>query len=489
MLKKRFAALVSVFMILFICTTLLAAPVAGAAAPLYSGSGTTDGSSDSGGDVSAPGGVEITGYYVQVNGVVPSKITKGMGIGVNLTILDAREEAKSIGAANLSVAGRLNTSSFRAMSANAIHMGIPYNTPNGIAYDVYLELVYLGTGNSIQLDLYYESHDIPIYPLTLTLNQCIPTEDEGSTEVKGTGFVLRSASYGEGKVEAGTTFNLSAEVMATNGAAAVENVTVGVTPPEQITLAEGTSIAYVGTVAPNQVIPVNFSLTPGANTEDGSYTVAIDIKGVNANDGSEVSATINFTIPVIQPERFEIFESQLPSYLMIGMDDGSGFGSVTLVNQGKGAVSNVSVEVVGDGLATEEGKEYLGHIAGGEQKTADFLLMGMQAGEVQAKVVVSYESTSGEKKTLEQEFTVLVEDGGGMIDPMPIEPMPEEPQGGMPVWGWVLIVVGVIIAVVIVLIVLLRRRKAKKAALEQADLEEDDEDDDFENDEHSPDAQ
>lgn len=489
MLKKRFAVLVSMLMVLMFSATLLAAPTALAATvPLLSATPGGD-SSDSGGDpIAAPGGVEITGYYIQTGGVVPSKITKGMGIGLLLDITDARPEVLTHGANNLYVASRLNTASFRAMSNNATHVRQqPHAVTNGIQYQIYYELIYTGSGTTFQADLYYEDPwgntlDFPVYPLSLTLNQCVPDEGEGSTEVKGTGFVLKSASYGGGKVEAGKNFTLSAEVLATNGGTNVENVTVSITPPEQISIAEGGSMSYIGTVAPNQVVPVNFLLFPGANIEDGSYTVAIDIKGVSASDGSDVSATMNFTVPVIQPERFEIFESQLPGYLTLGMDDGSGYGSITLVNQGKGTVSNVSVEVVGDGLSTEEGKEYLGHIAGGEQKTADFLLLAMEPGEIEARVVVSYESTTGEKKTLEQEFTVMVEDGG-FIDPgLPIEPMPEEPTGGFPIWGWVLIVVGVIIAAIIVLVVVLRRRKAKKAALEQADLEDEDDFDDDDDD-------
>lgn len=491
MLKKRFAVLVSMLLVLMFSATLLSPAALAVSVPLLSGNtgGTTGGTNGEGegGDTPAPGGVEITGYYVQTGGVVPSKITKGMGIGLSMTILDKREETVNIDVAHIDVAARLNTSSFRVMNANAIRADAPVSTANGLSYYIYLELVYLGVGNSVQLDLYYNhkgtqvAHDVPVYPLSLTLNQCVPTEGEGGTEVKGTGFVLKSASYGEGKVEAGKNFTLSAEVLATNGGTNVENVTVSITPPEQITLAEGGSMAYVGTVAPNQVVPVNFQLFPGGNIEDGSYTIAIDIKGVSASDGSDVSATMNFTVPVIQPERFEIFESQLPGYLTIGMDDGSGYGSVTLVNQGKGTVSNVSVEVVGDGLSTEEGKEYMGHIAGGEQKTADFLLVAMEPGQIEAKVVVTYESTSGEQKTLEESFSVMVEEG--YIDPgMPVEPMPEETQG-FPAWGIALIVVGIVIAAVIVLIVVLRRRKAKRAALEQADLEDNDEDDGFDDEE------
>lgn len=511
MLKTRVLALVAAIVASLMIGSAAAPSAAALGTPLYndiepasSSSDSTDGDGegDDGTDtpISAASGVEITSYKVQSFGVVPDKITDGMAIGLEVTLTDMREEVleyinakyknkkdlKKVG-----VDGRLNTDSFNFQSQDSFHQKsnlrrVEINGRQGIQYKLHFDLIYIGTGNTFNIDLFYKNKDsgkaldIPIYPLSLTLNQCVEAKeesDEGKEPVvKGTGFVLKSANYGGGNVTAGKEFILSAEVLATNGNTNVENVTVTITPPEEITLAEGSSIAYVGTVAPNQTVPVSFKLFPGANIEDGSYSISVDIRGVDSHEGAEVTTQMTFSVPVAQPERFEIFESQLPDYMMMGMDDGSGMASITLVNQGKSTVNNVSAEIVSEGISSDEGRQYLGHIAGGEEKTADFMLVANEAGEVNAQILVTYENARGDVKTLKQEFMVQVEDGGMIDEPIgePID-VPAEPQG-FPIWGWVLIVVAIIVVVVIVLVVVVKKRKAKQAALDAEDLEDDDED-------------
>lgn len=493
--KKALVLSVALFMVMVLgATSVLASSVGG---------GSSVGSGGSGGSsvtppVTAPGGLEITGYTLDPN---YDKITKGMVFGIRLEITDKREEVqeymKSVSNSHppeMRVNVRENTASFTVpgdadRSFDLWTPSVPQNS-GWFVYDIYLPLTYTGVGNTLQCDIYYsldgKTMSIPIYPLTLTLNQCVEyqepvssTPESSGVTVKGTGFVLKSISYGEGNLNAGERFTLNAELLSTNGTTKVENVTVGLTPPKEISLAEGSSLLYVGTVKPNQTIPVQFVLVPGANTENGSYTITIDVKGINSKDGTEVSAQMSVTVPVVQPERFEIFNTQLPSNLVANMD--GEYSSITLVNEGKGSVSNVSVEIVGEGLSTEEGKQYLGHIGGGEQKSADFYITASMAGQIDAQVLVTYESAQGEKKTLTFDFSVMVEDmgdfGDGGMDPsFPIEPMPEE-NAGFPMWGWALIILAVVGGGVAALVVIRKKRKAKRAAEELEELGEDDDED------------
>jgi hypothetical protein len=311
----------------------------------------------------------------------------------------------------------------------------------------------------------------------LTLNQCVPAPETKPEDdvTKGTGVVLKDARYADGQtVYAGEAFTLSAVILATNGDVPVENVTVSFAPPEKLTLDEGSSVAYVGTMNPNQSVPVSVRLFPGANVEEGTYTVNIDISGINQKTGETVTAQAKVSIPILQPERFEIFNAQLPSDLTAGMDDGMGYTSITLVNKGKGTVANVSVEIVGAGLTTDEGKQYIGNVAPGEQKSSDFNLHAETPGQVDGMVIVTYENARGEEKTIERGFAVNV------MEAAPMEPdsgfdggeMPVE-QAGPPNWLWILIAAAVI-AVVVTLLV--KRARKKKKAREE-DFLDDDEDD------------
>lgn len=433
------------------------------------------------------GGLQVTGYRLENNNSglnTTDQIHKYNTLTVVLTIHDDRDTV--IANPPNAPLGRLNTDSF-TMPIDGFASSPPNNTGNGITYEVrFQNMTYTGIGKVFRCDLFYnDNQSIPVVSYELTIHQCVEyvapsssseasSSSSSSAVVKGTGFVLQQASYGQDTVYAGQPFTLTATLLATNGDHNVENVTVGITPAKELSLQDGSSLAYIGTVKPGQSVPAEFRLIPGANVEAGSYTAVIDIKGVDAKTGEAVSASVSISVPVVQPERFEIFSTQLPSDMTANTDDGSGYGTITLVNQGKGAVANVAVEIVGAGLTTEEGKQYVGHVNGGEQKTADFNIKASEPGQIAAQVVVSYENTRGEKKELTYEFTLTVEDGGmmdpGMMDPMP---MPEpEPQGGMPVWGWVLIALAVV-AIVVVAIILLKKRKAKKAAALEDDYDED----------------
>jgi hypothetical protein len=441
------------------------------------------GSSES---VPPPDSLEITGYTITkrgVDGAFTGSILKGDVVTVEVSFLDTRIKNGVV-----TPVAAINTASFSLWNSSDIKLpGQVAAGTGGCSYTIRFEnTVYTGTGTSFAFDISYAGTAYPSVLKDIPFNKAVPSEKETTDPAKPstdktTGFVLKDARYGDGSIYAGQAFVLSASILATNGVSAVENVSVSFAPPEQLTLSDGSSVVYVGTMAPGASAPVSLTLLPNANITEGSYTVSIKVNGVNQKTGEAVTADMTVSIPILQPERFEIFNTKLPTDLTAGMDDGMGFGSITLVNRGKGAVSNVSVEVIGNGLSTDEGRQYIGNVNGGEQKTADFNIQAAEPGSVDALVVVSYENVRGEQKTLEQAFQVNVMEGmdPGMVDPGMIDPgmdpgMEGEGAGGIKPWMW--IVIGAAAAAA-VSIVLLRRRKKRLAAAEAAlDYTDDDED-------------
>jgi hypothetical protein len=435
------------------------------------------------------GGLRVVSYSVQtVDGnEYTGRIHMGDHINIVLKVYDDRPFLANYSAGDKPAPdARLNTESFTIPSQSNITVLDVALAGSGWTYTLrFGDLVYTGAQNTFRCEIFYKNDIAEAVPYESVLYQCVVYEAPALPEqpetpevvVKGTGFVLKSAGYGQSAVYAGQPFTLSATVLATNGDHNVENVTIGVTPPKELSLQDGSSLVYVGTVAPGQSVPVSFSLVPAADMEEGSSSILLDIKGIDAKSGTEIMAQATVSVPVLQPERFEIFSTQLPTDLMMGMDDGSGYGSVTLVNQGRGTVSNVSVEIVGEGLSTEEGKQYLGHIAGGEQKTAEFTFTATMPGQIAANVLVTYESR-GEQKELTHEFSVSVEDAAlpefddGMqgLDPGMEEPAPST---GFPVWGWILIAAGVAVAAVLLAVRRIRKKRAGEAdAFDDEDDEE-----------------
>lgn len=445
------------------------------------------------------GGLTVTGYRLThgpSNENFTGTLEKGGSLTVILTVYDNRTVLAGFDQSNMvHPVGRLNTNSFTIPNQNQVlasSVQKSYPTPasgtgqsGAWTYElIFQNMTYTGVGNEFKCDIFYEGNNVvEVSTYSLKIEQCIPyvapsssdsSSSSSSATVKGTGFVLKEASYGQETIYAGQQFTLSATMLATNGDSSLENVSCTIVPPKEISLASGNSMSYFGTAKPNQAIPVTFDLVPGANVENGSYTVVLDVKGINAKTGEAVSASVSISIPVVQPERFEIFKTQFPTDLIMNNNDGQGYGSITLVNQGKGQVANVSVDIIGQGLTTEDGKQYLGHIAGGEQKTADFNILASEPGKINAQAQVTYESTTGEIKTLTYDFSINVEDMGDMgeIDPgmMPPPEMIEEPKAGPPLWVWILIGAVVLIAAIVVGRIVLKKRKAKKAAeLEDTD--------------------
>ena len=436
--------------------------------------------------------LKVTSYSITGNG---NPIYTNNVVNLDINVFDERIVSSSSPAYEVKPVVSLNTESFTLSAAG--DCSVPTITPTGARYTIsFTGLKYTGKGKTFSCWVSYldtkgapatpVNVPLPMEEVTITLDQCViysppePTLPPPEIEIKGTGFVLKEAYYGDGEpVYAGKAFTLSAVILATNGTSAVENVSVSFSPPEQLTFADGSSVVYIGTMAPGASVPVDITLLPNANIQEGSYTIGIDVNGVNQQTGLAVMTNMTITMPILQPERFEIFNTYLPSDLMAGIDSGMGYGSVVMVNQGRGAVSNVSFEITGDGLHLEDGRMYIGNVNGGEQRSADFNLLADTPGMIDALVLITYENVRGEIRTLEHPFTISVMDmgEGGFEDPYwpggdPGFPDPgyEEGRSGPQNWLWVLIVAAVAAGAIIFLV----RRQKKKRQEKEAALDYDD---------------
>jgi len=436
------------------------------------------------GQVHAAAAPSTTSTNVQVVSYTapPGPITKGNVITITVTLYDDRIPALS--SFSLLATASLSTTSFT--SPGSVTASVP---SNGVYTLTFSNLTYTGDASGgFQCNVAYSgsgpASPYPMFSVIIPLGQLVqyvppdPQPPAPGPDPRPTDFVLKDARFGAGIVYAGEIFVLSVTILATNGTYAVENVSVTFTPPEQLTFADGSSVVYLGTMGPNTSREVSVALLASANIQEGSYPVGISVTGVNQQTGQGAGGgQMTVSIPVLQPERFEIFNATLPTDLTAGVDDGMGFSTVTLVNKGRGTVGNVTVDIVGEGLRTDIGIQYLGNVAGGEQKTADFILYADFPGMVDGYVVVSYENVRGEQKTLERPFTVNVSEAW-FEDPGFEDPgfMPPEETGttGPPMWVWIVIIAA---AAVVAATLLVRRHKKKKAEAEAA-LDEIDDDDD-----------
>lgn len=342
---------------------------------------------------------------------------------------------------------------------------------------------YNGGGNTLEFELTVAGHGV--FNLSQTIAQCYdvnpnpptpePTavpEPTAKPEYDYPKIIVKDFSFGGTSVEAGKEFTLDLVLFTTSGDANLEDVMVGLNFGEakNVSLASGSMNTYVGAMAPNTTKTISYKMMTDATIEPGAININVNLSSKN---GETIASPIS--IPVVQPERFDITNMEAPETIMMGEE---GYLSVTFVNKGKSAINNLSAEIQGENLANPGQSQFLGNIAAGTENSVDFSVVAQAEGTITGKVILSYEDAKGETKTLEKDFSCTVEPGMSMDDMMGMpsdmmdDAMAQDVQPGMPIWGWILIVVGVCAVVTIVIVVVRKKRKAAKLA----QLEDEDED-------------
>ena len=332
---------------------------------------------------------------------------------------------------------------------------------------LFRDVIYNGGGNTLPINLTYLDTSKPMQQFSVQIGQCVDKDQTTSPNL-----VVRSTSYGSGAI-AGEAFTLSLGVYATSGNEDLSDVIVSLTLPEHVSLSSGSLSTYVGSMQPETVRDVAFPVLPASGFSGTVANITVNLTGVGAVSGKAVSGTTTVSVPVSQPDRFEVGQIEVPDTIFVG-DTGS--VALSYVNKGKNPVSNLEARLTGANLGAG-GYQYLGNLNAGTEGSVDFDLIPDAAGVVSGTITLSYEDAGGEPRTVTKDFSTTAEEmtmDPGVMDPGMMEDIPAE-QPGIPVWGWVLIAVcGAVVAAVVVTAVLRKRKKAKAlAALEAGDDDED----------------
>ena len=331
---------------------------------------------------------------------------------------------------------------------------------------LFRDVIYNGGGNTLPINLSYMDTSKPLQQFSVTIGQCVDKDQTTSPNL-----LVRSSSSGD-SVTAGTAFTLSLGVYATDGSEALNDVIIALTLPENISLKSGSLSSYVGSISPKQTREVSFDIMPSAGFAGTVADITVNMSGTGAVTGKAVTATTTISVPVSQPNRFEVGQLELSSDTIYVGDTGS--VTLTYVNKGKNAISNLEARLTGSNLGAG-GYQYLGNLNAGTEGSVDFDIVPDAAGTVSGVITLSYEDASGNPQTISKDFSVSAEEmnmDDSYYDPSMDDVQPE--QTGMPVWAWVLIgVCGAVVIIVIVVVVVRKRKKAKALAALEEDSDED----------------
>ena len=290
------------------------------------------------------------------------------------------------------------------------------------------------------------------------------TKDEETIASPTPIVILSKYNYGGSPVAAGSSTNLSFSFTNTSKTIKIENVMVTVTGGQDLMLNGSTNTFYFESVAASgsKTVTVPMKAAQLISASAQGVQIAVTYEYVDQNARKSGNATLSLSVPLYQPDRFELSEPKTSYTGYVGEETSL---TIDYVNKGKSAISNVEATISGD-IDSPTPYQRVGTIDGGKNGTIAFAVTPQLEGENQVKIVITYEDSNGNTK--ERVFEATVEAMAyepadpGMDDPGMIDP---EPQSTFP---WKYVIIAAVAALIVLLIVLRIRKKKAKQKAEQA---------------------
>ena len=279
-------------------------------------------------------------------------------------------------------------------------------------------------------------------------------EDDG-TGSPVPNLIITNFSYGGGSVAAGSAFNLNFDFVNTSSELYVENVVVTVEGGEGFTINGATNTFYFGEIEEGGKESVSVPMKALTTVSNGALPVLVDFKYeyVDQQQRIPTTASAKMTVPVYQPDRFEIASPTVPAFVYAGEEISV---MMNYVNKSKSPVSNVEARLEGN-VDTYTPVQNIGNLEAGKSGTFAFAVTAWEVPETNFTIMITYEDANGDEKVREFPVTMTVEE---MVfeDPGIYEPMPEpEPE---PAVDWKIIAAVAAAAAVIAFFVIRKRKKA-----------------------------
>ena len=266
-------------------------------------------------------------------------------------------------------------------------------------------------------------------------------------------IVIQKFGYGDKTVSAGGKFPLSFTFQNT-GSLRCENIVVTVDGGENFTVDGATNTYHYKSLdaGKSQEQEVAMQAVPASKSGAQPISVAFRYEYVDGSKRASVTNEIKVSVPVSQPDRFQISAPNTAISLREGEE-----GELTLpyVNKGKAEVTNVEAELVGEGFTSPARNQYLGNIAAGASGSIGFAFTPDKAGPLKATVKITYEDADQKVQTREFPVSLTVD------EPMPEEDfdIPAEPAPSRGLRPWMLAIPAALAVVLGGGLWLLRRKK------------------------------
>ena len=285
----------------------------------------------------------------------------------------------------------------------------------------------------------------------INLTATVPSKSDQSVP----NLVIRSFAYGGESVAAGAKFPLDFTFENT-GASKVENIVVTVDGGESFAMDGSTNTYFYRDLAAggtqSQQVPMR--AVPTGKSGAQSLSVSFKYEYSDGEKRTQATSDIKLSIPIYQPDRFQINAPTVPEYGTVGEEIEI---IIPYVNKGKDDIANLEATVVGEDVDTPARTQYLGNVTAGSNGNVGFAISPNKAGEINVVLKISYENADQQVQTKEfpvkltaEEYVPPVDDGSEFSD---------ETSGPAIPWLPILLAVAGAAAVVVV-VVFIRKKKA-----------------------------
>ena len=288
--------------------------------------------------------------------------------------------------------------------------------------------------------------------------------EDGTVDSPVPNIIITRFNYGGASVAAGAEFNLDFKFKNTSSKLKVENLVATVEGGEGLTLNGSSNTFYFEKVGAGNEKTVSVPMKAARTVTGSTQPVSVSFKYEYVDNGKRVPVTSEqkITVPVYQPDRFEISKPTVPVMVYAGEETSL---SMNYVNKSKSEISNVEAEIEGN-IESVTPFQNIGNLEPGKSGTIVFAVTALEPGEAEFTIKVTYEDGNGDTKT--REFPVVLNvEAMDYPDPGMEEPTPETEESGGISWP---LVIGIIIAVAAASFIIIKKKKKAAAARKEAEM-------------------
>ncbi len=287
-------------------------------------------------------------------------------------------------------------------------------------------------------------------------------------------LILEGYSFSADKIYAGEEFEVKFTLKNTSTVEAVQNIQISIADTADtgklLPAQSGSNTIYISKIDKGESYEVVYKMQSTADIDPKAYKLGLSMAYEGAKNVVSYTASDTISVTILQRIRLKFDTPVFYDEFYVGS---AGAVYFAMYNMGRSAVYNCMVAVEGDGLQMEE-TFFGGTVTSGGTMAADFNIIANSPGQIDGFIVVTYEDSLGEQMEERIPISIYVMDmggmeGGGIVDPgigKPGEPGIIDPgfevgggaSGGLPLWAWIAIGVGVVGCAGAVLLVLKKKR-------------------------------